>query len=393
MSPDWHWPVILGLVVPPALGHLYHFILAINFVSALGFPEKTMTRSRMVIFACLWVSAAYLLWRHLQSPWWSWSWPLFSYAAVCAVSGLAVWPLNSLLLALRRTPPGITGTERTIDLANREGAEALVGEGQGAWLLRLPRNESFQLALRDWELTIPGLPMSLDGLEIIQLTDMHFAPCYNRRFFELAVAECLGWTADLVIVTGDLVEDDDTIGWIEPVLGRLESRRGKFAVLGNHDHDHQPEMITAELERVGFTDLEGQWTSLDLGGTIVAIGGTSAPWGRALDEREMPPADFRILLSHSPDLFYKAQRWNVELMFSGHNHGGQIRLPLVGSVFVPSKYSRRFDRGFFRQNGTLLYVSEGLGGMHPVRYGCPPEICRFVLRAATEAACIATAIE
>ncbi len=382
MSPDWHWPVILGLVVPPALGHLYHFILAINFVSALGFPEKTMTRSRTVIFGCLWVSAAYLLWLHLQSPWWSWSWPLFSYAVVCAVSGLAVWPLNSLLLALRRAPSGITGTERTIDLANREGAEALVGEGRGAWLLRLPRNESFQLALRDWELTIPGLPTALDGLEIIQLTDMHFAPCYNRRFFELAVTECLRWTADLVIVTGDLVEDDDTIGWIEPVLGRLESRRGKFAVLGNHDHDHQPEMITAELERIGFTNLEGQWTSLDLGGTTVAIGGTSAPWGQSLDAREIPPADFRILLSHSPDLFYQAQRWNVELMFSGHNHGGQIRLPLVGSVFVPSKYSRRFDRGFFRQNGTLLYVSEGLGGMHPVRYGCPPEICRFVLRAA-----------
>ena len=70
-------------------------------------------------------------------------------------------------------------------------------------------------------------------------------------------------------------------------------------------------------------------------------------------------------------------------MFSGHNHGGQIRLPLVGPVFMPSRYSRRFDRGFFRIGRTLLYVSEGVAGKHPVRYGCLPEISRFVLHAST----------
>ena len=96
----------------------------------------------------------------------------------------------------------------------------------------------------------------------------------------------------------------------------------------------------------------------------------------------MPPADFRILLSHSPDLFYKAQGWAVDLMLAGHNHGGQIRLPLVGPVFMPSRYSRRFDRSFFRQNGTLMHVSDGVGGKHPVRYGCPPEVSRMVLRVA-----------
>jgi hypothetical protein len=89
------------------------------------------------------------------------------------------------------------------------------------------------------------------------------------------------------------------------------------------------------------------------------------------------------LLSHSPDLFHKAQRWGVNLMLSGHNHGGQIRFPLIGPVFMPSRYSRRFDRGFFRQNGTLLHVSEGVGGKHPVRYGCPPEVSRLVLRSST----------
>jgi predicted MPP superfamily phosphohydrolase len=96
----------------------------------------------------------------------------------------------------------------------------------------------------------------------------------------------------------------------------------------------------------------------------------------------MPPADFRLLLSHSPDRFYRAVRWGIDLMLSGHNHGGQIRLPLVGAVFMPSVYSRRFDRGFFRRGRTLMYASDGIAGMHPVRYGCPPEITRFVLRTA-----------
>ena len=107
------------------------------------------------------------------------------------------------------------------------------------------------------------------------------------------------------------------------------------------------------------------------------MGGTSAPWGPEIDPRAIPPADFRILLSHSPDQFYRAARWEIDLMFSGHNHGGQIRLPLVGAVFMPSIYSRRFDRGFFRRDRTLMYVNEGVSGMHPVRYGCMPEVTRF----------------
>ena len=113
--------------------------------------------------------------------------------------------------------------------------------------------------------------------------------------------------------------------------------------------DHHPQSIIGELEQAGFETLEGRWTTVDVDGTTLAIGGTSAPWGPDVDPNACPPADFRILLSHSPDRFYRAARWGIDLMFSGHNHGGQIRLPLVGAVFMPSVYSRRFDRGFFRR--------------------------------------------
>ena len=69
-------------------------------------------------------------------------------------------------------------------------------------------------------------------------------------------------------------------------------------------------------------------------------------------------------------------------MLSGHNHGGQVRLPVIGPILMPSLYSRRFDRGFFRSGRTLMHVSQGVAGKHPVRYGCLPEISRLVLRAA-----------
>jgi predicted MPP superfamily phosphohydrolase len=382
MRLDWPWLAMLALALPPALGHLYHFVLVVNVASSLGFPEATMERVRSVLFAILIATSGLLLLGHIRDPWWNWSWPSRGYAFLCLVSAAVIAPLGSLRLALRRRPEGITGRSCAPDLACSGQNGNLIGPGRNSWLLLLPRNESFRLHRREWELTLARMPEKLDGLQIVQLSDLHFATCFDRKFFENVVESCLVWHADLIVVTGDLLEDDSTLEWIEPLLGRLEARLGKFAILGNHDKDHHPRRIVAELNRAGFEILEGEWTSIDCDGAVLALGGTSEPWGRPLDQRTMPAADFRILLSHSPDQFYRAQKRGIDFVLAGHNHGGQIRLPLVGPVFMPSRYSRRFDRGFFRRGQTLMYVSEGVAGKHPVRYGCPPEVTQFVLKAA-----------
>jgi uncharacterized protein len=383
MKPEWSWPAILVLAVPAALGHLYHLVLIINFGSGVGFPEPVMNRIRAGMLAAFLTLSTFLLWNHIHQPWWTWSGFLWSYALLCVVSCTIVGPLSSMRIAWRRRPDGIAESSQTLDLGQPDGTAALIGSGKNSWLLRLPRNESFNLRLRHWDMAVPDLPEPLDGLHVVQITDLHMAPCFERRYFELVVEACREWRADLVVITGDLVDHDDAIAWIEPVLDPLEARLGKFAILGNHDQVHQPGRILDELARAGFETLEGRWTTIVADGAVLAIGGTSAPWGPAFEPLDIPTADFRLLLSHSPDLFYRARDWDIDLMLAGHNHGGQIRFPLVGPVFMPSRYSRRFDRGFFREDRTLMYVSEGIAGQHPVRYGCPPEVSRFVLHATT----------
>ncbi len=384
MSLEPPWLGVLGAIAVPALGHLFHFILAVNITSGWGLRERNLTRLRLLLMAILGASSALLLARHVQDPWWNWGWPLRAYACLCLVSGGLVFPLTSLRLGMRRRPAGVDGRSDLLDLDAQHGSAAMIGTGKQSWLLRLPGNESLQLLRREWVLQYPGLPRALEGLTIIQLSDLHFAPCFRRAFFERVVEACDEWKADLVLITGDLVDADEVISWIEPVLEPLEARLGKYAILGNHDAEHQPRRVLSALADAGFASLEGRWCTIEVNGGRLALGGTSAPWGPALPAGSPPAADFRILLSHSPDQFYKARDWGVDLMLSGHNHGGQIRLPAVGPVFMPSVYSRRFDRGFFRSGSTSLYVSEGLAGKHPYRYGCPPEITCFVLKSRPE---------
>jgi predicted MPP superfamily phosphohydrolase len=380
MSLDSTWLGALSAVLLPAIGHVYHFVLAVNVSSSFGLREKTLNVIRLCLLGLLLMSGALLLSTHLEEPWWTWSWPARTYALLCVCSGGVLLPINSLWLAVRKRPAGLVGKAKRVDLRDNHGASELIGAGSRAWQLRLPGNDAFSLRMREWELVYPGLSESLDGLSIVQLSDLHFATCYNRRYFECVVDACRDWSADLVVVTGDLIEHDETIAWIVPLLGRLEARLGKYAILGNHDVEHQPERVLEALAEAGFESLEGRWATVLENDAVLALGGTSAPWGPLPDRGAIPTSDFRLLLSHCPDQFYRAVGWAVDLVLAGHNHGGQIRLPAMGPVFMPSRYSRRFDRGFFRRGRTLMYVTEGIAGAHPARYGCPPEVCRFVLR-------------
>ena len=88
---------------------------------------------------------------------------------------------------------------------------------------------------------------------------------------------------------------------------------------------------------------------------------------------------FRILLSHTPDNIMWARQQGIDVMLSGHTHGGQIRLPILGPVYSPSRFGCRYSGGVFWLNPTLLHVSRGLSGREPIRYNCPPELTKLIL--------------
>jgi uncharacterized protein len=379
MSLDPIW-LIVGFLL---LGHLSLFVVITNVVHATGVSERLLDLLNLLLLGALVVIAGLIVWHPVVGPWLSWPWMLRAYTVACLATALVGLPLTTLFRVSRRLPVGISGRDSEIDLAEMEGKEALIGPGKYAWMLRLPGNESFRLKKVEWEIAIPNLPVEWDGLSLVHLTDLHFSPSFRRRFFEAVAEEAASWDADIVAFTGDLLDHDTTLDWIEPVLSRIRGRLGTFAILGNHDLAHHPRRIRQALARAGYTDLEGRWLRLEMEGGTLAIGGTAYPWGPSLDSQAVPEADFRLLLSHTPDRFAGAARSGIDLILSGHNHAGQIRLPLIGPVFMPSLYSRRFDRGFFRSGRSLLYVSQGIAGKHPIRYGdCFPELTRIVLRVA-----------
>lgn len=373
--------IVHGLLLAAiGLGHFCLTVLLVNWSHGLGLPERTIHRLTAVFFVLLVVFTCGAAWVVVQRDWHAWPWALQAYAAACVAVACLGLPVVTLVRANRRLPSGISGGRRERDLVRECDSKTFEGPSRRSWMLRLPGNESLQVEWNDWTIDRPGLPKALDGLTILQLADLHFASTYSPRFFESIVEQAASWSPDIVLFTGDLVDDVAAIPWIEPILSRIHGRLGSYAILGNHDYHYDTAPIESEIERSGFSLIEGRWTHIDVRGSRIAIGGTSAPWGPPLDLKERPDADACLLLCHTPDGFPSLSGWGVDLMFSGHNHGGQVVLPIVGPVLMPSRFSRRFDHGFFQSGRTLLYVSRGLAAKHPIRYGCPPEITRFTLR-------------
>ena len=127
--------------------------------------------------------------------------------------------------------------------------------------------------------------------------------------------------------------------------------------------------------------LANTWEQIEVRGRPLVVIGHEGPWLRpAPDLAGCPEGVFRLCLSHTPDNIAWSRRHGIDLMLSGHVHGGQIRFPLLGSMLVPSGYGRKYDCGLFEEGPTLLHVSRGLGGEHPLRYNCRPEATLLVLR-------------
>ena len=185
---------------------------------------------------------------------------------------------------------------------------------------------------------------------------------------------------DLIVFTGDLLDNLDLLPWLGATFGRLTAPLGCYYSLGNHDWFFGAEEIRQEFDRAGWINTAGRSTVLECRGHRLEIAGTELPWMGAHPAFTGGPDAFRILLSHTPDHFAWARAQGVDLMLSGHNHGGQIVFPVFGPIFAPSRHGVRYASGAFWADPTLLYVSRGVSGRHALRLNCPPELTQIVLQ-------------
>ena len=225
-----------------------------------------------------------------------------------------------------------------------------------------------------------------DGLRLVQLTDLHHSLFTPLGEIQHAVQVANRLRPDLVALTGDYVTlSRDYIWPLAEALAKLRARLGVFAVLGNHDFQVDSEEITRALRAQGIRVLRNSHWGLRTRAATLWVVGVDDLWWEAEDfraaMRSVPARDPKILLCHNPIGIRMAATHGIDLMLSGHTHGGQVRLPMVGSVYGRSKLGERFVEGWNRLDGTQIYVSRGIGKvLVPLRFGCPPEITCLRLR-------------
>jgi uncharacterized protein len=246
----------------------------------------------------------------------------------------------------------------------------------------IPGNQATHLSLEKYRIRLPKLPQGV-SIKICQLSDFHFTGQLDIAYFRLIIERVNDWRPDLVVITGDLVDELHCLDWIGPVFEPLQAGCGKFYLLGNHDRRiPSEEDLRSRLASAGLVRAGGRWHTVTVNGVTLHLAGNELPWFKGaewLPNIETNADDLRIMLTHSPDQIDWADRYGFDIIFAGHTHGGQIRLPVVGPIVSPSKYGVKYAGGAFQVGTAVMHVSRGLCGDEPIRWNCPPEVGFFTI--------------
>jgi predicted MPP superfamily phosphohydrolase len=251
----------------------------------------------------------------------------------------------------------------------------------------LARWERQVLVTERIEIAVRGLGAEFDGYIIAFLSDLHVSPLVPTWWLERAVNAALALKPDLIALGGDFLDDDPHyIPLLSDILWPLRAPDGVYGVLGNHDHYVGAQAVREQVSRGGVKELYNESLMIRRGKSRLAIAGVGDLERDTIDFTlalgDVPDAVPRIVLSHDPDVFaYWPLEQRMDLMLSGHTHGGQAWLPVIGPPFVPSQFGARFLRGLIREGDRQLYVTRGIGvSGAPFRWRCPPELSHIILR-------------
>jgi len=252
--------------------------------------------------------------------------------------------------------------------------------------------EPDKLIVHKFTLNLEKLDKKHDNLKVAVISDLHAgAPFINKQKIERVVFLTNAEKPDLILLPGDFVTKGVLGGEIMlpkdigAILSKLDAKYGKYAVLGNHDFRFNPKEVQEGLEQAKIKVLRNSSTKIDFKGKPLWIAGiddlTQAypDINKAL--KNIPTNSDILLMSHEPDTFPFVPQ-EVSLTVAGHTHGGQINLPYVGRLIVPSLFKQRYAYGVIKENHKDMFVSSGIGtSILPIRYKVTPEIEILTLKA------------
>lgn len=248
------------------------------------------------------------------------------------------------------------------------------------------------LTVKHQVLTTSHLEASKKPLKVVQFSDVHLGLGFTTDHLNKVVERINELEPDLIIFTGDLIDDNKEFTQTEAaaaVLKKLKATYGKYAVYGNHDHGGNGTKRYAKILAAADFNLlvnASDVITLKSGQRIRLIGIDDKLLGKVDIEQAMAGikvSDYNIFISHAPDVADEVLSYPIDLQLSGHSHGGQVRLPVIGAPFTPP-YGTKYVKGkytFAQNQRMILYVNSGIGtSQMRYRLGNVPEITCFLIQ-------------
>ncbi len=249
--------------------------------------------------------------------------------------------------------------------------------------------ERYLVQFNIYRMPVPRLPEEFSGIKLLHISDLHYGPLVPFSFVEKLFQKVQAIDKDIIVCTGDYIHErngTEQINTIWPLLSKLVAPEGVFSVLGNHDHWGDTERSMYWLEKSG-QNARSKAIPIERKGQRLWVVGVGDLWEDDIDIdavlRKVPKDECRIVLAHNPDSADSPYEGEVDLMISGHTHGGQVNVPFFGPPVLPVK-NKRYSSGLVRTTkGQSLFISRGIGwAIYPVRFNCFPEIPILELTAA-----------
>ena len=220
------------------------------------------------------------------------------------------------------------------------------------------------------EITInnQNIESDFDGLKIVHFSDLHYKRIITKKRINKIIDEINLINPDVVVFTGDLIDDDsditdDDIAYLKETLGSINSKYGKYAVLGNHDYSIDINKIREIYKDADFNLLENTYDIIySKNNQKLYIGGMSTGEFNDSTISKLLINDnmYKIILLHEPDFIEDIKSLNSDLALAGHSHNGQVNIPYIKKLFLPVNSKKYYDE-YYKVNNTEFYISNGIG--------------------------------